>query len=137
MAATLNRLGYRTGTGKAWRAHRVAWVRYQDRLPHCAQGHAWLTLKQAAQPVGVSATVVKRWIAHGAVPARQVVPQAPWIIQRIAWALPAVQAAVQGGRLGRRPPSCRPGPASPPAGAAPAAPAPAEPRSLQPGAGVQ
>jgi len=27
MAATLNRLGSRTGTGKTWRAHRVAGVR--------------------------------------------------------------------------------------------------------------
>src|SRR2546428_301063 len=25
IAATLNRLGYRTGTGKTWRAHRLAW----------------------------------------------------------------------------------------------------------------
>jgi hypothetical protein len=29
IAATLNRLGYRTGTGKTWRAHSVACVRYQ------------------------------------------------------------------------------------------------------------
>jgi len=28
MAATLNRLGSRTGTGKTWRAHRVVCVRY-------------------------------------------------------------------------------------------------------------
>jgi hypothetical protein len=48
-AATLNRLGYRTGTGKTWRAHSVACVRYHYRLPNFAKGHDWLTLTQAAQ----------------------------------------------------------------------------------------
>jgi hypothetical protein len=137
MAATLNRLGYRPGTGKAWRAHSVACGRYQYRLPHCAKGHDWLTLTHAAQQLGVSATVVKRCLAHGTLPARQVVPQAPWSIQRTDLALPAVQAAVQGGHIGRRPPGFRPGPASTPAGAAPAATAPAETRSPKLVSGVQ
>lgn len=70
IAATLNRLGYRTGTGKTWRAHSVACVRYQYRLPNFAKGHDWLTLTQAAQQLGVSATVVKRCIAQGTLPAR-------------------------------------------------------------------
>jgi hypothetical protein len=143
IAATLNRLGYRTGTGKTWRAHSVAWVRYQYRLPNFAKGHDWLTLTQAAQQLGVSATVVKRGIAQGTLPARQVVPQAPWIIQRIDLALPAVQAAVQGVRTGRRQPGLRPGPpewpgsASPQAGANHAAAALAEMRSPQLVAGEQ
>jgi hypothetical protein len=109
IAATLNRLGYRTGTGNTWRAHSVACVRYQYRLPNFAKGHDWLTLKQAAQQLGVSATMVKRCIAQGTLPARQVVPQAPWIIQRTALALPAVQAAVQVVRMGRRQPGLHPG----------------------------
>lgn len=49
IAATLNRLGYRTATGKTWRAHSVASMRYTHRLPHVAQGQEWLTLEQAAQ----------------------------------------------------------------------------------------
>jgi hypothetical protein len=102
-----------------------------------AKGHAWLTLKQAAQQLGGSPTVVKRCMAHGTLPARQVVPQAPWIIQRTALALPAVQAAVQGVRMGHRPPGFRPRPASPPAGAAHTATAPAEPRSPKLVSGVQ
>jgi hypothetical protein len=52
IAATLNRLGYRTGTGKTWRAHSVACVRYQYRLPNFPKGTAWLTRKQAAQRWG-------------------------------------------------------------------------------------
>jgi hypothetical protein len=103
IAATLNRLGYRTGTGKTWRAHSVACVRYHYRLPNFAKGHDWLTLTQAAQQLGGSATGIKRCIAQGTLPARQVVPHAPWIIQRTALALPAVQATVQGVRTGRRP----------------------------------
>lgn len=49
IAATLNRLGYRTGTGKTWRAHSVACVRYQSRLPNVPKGTDWLTLSQAAR----------------------------------------------------------------------------------------
>jgi len=49
IAATLNRLGYRTGTGRSWRAHSVACVRYQYRLENFDKGRDWLTLKQAAR----------------------------------------------------------------------------------------
>jgi len=81
IAATLNRLGYRTGTGKTWRAHSVACVRYQYRLPNFSKGTDWLTLSQAARQLGVSATVLKRLIRQRILPASQVVPFAPWIIQ--------------------------------------------------------
>jgi len=118
IAATLHRLGDRTGTGQPWRAHSIAGVRYPYRLPNFTKEHDSLTLTQAAQQLGISPTVVKRGIAQGLFPARQVVPQAPWIIQRTALALPAVQAAVQGGRPGRCPPGLRPGP---PAWSGPAA----------------
>jgi DNA invertase Pin-like site-specific DNA recombinase len=142
IAATLNRLGYRTGTGKTWRAHSVACVRYQYRLPNFAKGHDWLTLTQAAQQLEVSATVVKRCIAQGLLPARQVVPYAPWIIQRTDLTLPAVQAAVQAVHLGHRQRGCLPGApewpdrAAPPGGAADAA-GRAETRSSQRLAGAQ
>ena len=132
IAATLNRVGYRTGTGKTWRAHSVACVRYHYRLPHFAKGHDWLTLTQAAQQLGVSATVVKRCIAQGTLPARQVVPYAPWIIQRTDLALPAVQTVVQGVRTGRHHLSLRlrqpEGPGQ--AGAEPVVAAPGETHSL-------
>jgi hypothetical protein len=101
IAATLNRLGDRTGTGKPWRAHSVACVRYHYRLPNFAKGHDWLTRTQAAQQLGVSATRIKRCIAQGILPACQGVPYAPWIIQRTDLALPAVQVVVQGVHTGR------------------------------------
>jgi hypothetical protein len=142
LAATLKRVGSRPGTGTTWRAHRVAWVRSPDRLPHGAQGHDWLTRTQAAQQWGGSATVVTRGLAHGTFPARHVVPSAPWIIQRTAGALPAVHAVVQSGRPGRYQVGLRlgqpewPGHACPQAGAEQGVAAPGEPHSLtrRPGA---
>ena len=52
IAATLNRLGYRTGTGKTWRAHSVQNVRYHHRLPNYTKGQDWLTVEQAAEGSG-------------------------------------------------------------------------------------
>jgi hypothetical protein len=48
IAATLHRFGSRTGTGKTWRAHSVACVRYQYRLPNVPKEQDWLTLEHAA-----------------------------------------------------------------------------------------
>jgi hypothetical protein len=114
LAATLNRLGYRTGTGKTWRAHSVACVRYQYRLPNYPKGKDWLTLRQAAAQLGGRKTVIVRLIAQGTWPASQVVPQAPWIIQRSDLALTTVHAAVQAVQAGRRRPRLRPKPSEVP-----------------------
>jgi hypothetical protein len=100
-AATLNRLGYRTGTGKTWRVHSVASVRYQYRLPNFPKGKDWLTLRQTAEQLEVSETMVKRLSTQGTLPASQVVPSAPWIIRRADLDLAAVHAegqAVQASR---------------------------------------
>jgi DNA invertase Pin-like site-specific DNA recombinase len=94
-AATLNRLGSRTGTGKAWRAHSIASVRSQYRLPNFAKGTDWLTLKQAAQELGGSESVVKRLITQGTLAASQAVALAPWVIRRADLDLRAVQSEVQ------------------------------------------
>jgi DNA invertase Pin-like site-specific DNA recombinase len=101
-AATLNRLGYRTGTGKTWRAHSVANLRYYHRLPNYEKGAAWLTVETAASALRVSHTVVRRLIAEKILPATQVVPLAPRIIDREALGLPAVQAAVEAVHAGRQ-----------------------------------
>jgi DNA invertase Pin-like site-specific DNA recombinase len=131
IAATLNRLGYRTATGKTWRAHSVANMRYTHRLPHVTKGQEWLTLEQAAQHLGVRAPVLRRLIRHGTLPARQVVPGAPWIIHVRDLALLAVQTEVQAVRGGRRSPGRHPGQAASPPRDAPAVAAPAEARRLQ------
>jgi DNA invertase Pin-like site-specific DNA recombinase len=108
-AATLNRLGYRTGTGKTWRAHSVANLRYSHRLPNYEKGVAWLTVEQAAAALDVSHTVIRRRIAAGTLPATQVVPRAPRIIARESLSLAGVQAAVQAVHAGRQPRRPTPG----------------------------
>ena len=101
-AATLNRLGYRTGTGKTWRAYSVANMRYYHRLPNYEKGVAWLTVEQASAELNVSHTVIRRLIAEKTLPATQVVPLAPWIIARESLSLSDIQAAVDAVRQGRQ-----------------------------------
>lgn len=101
-AATLNRLGYRTGTGKTWRAHSVGNFRYYHELPNYEKGADWLTVEQAAVALKVSHTVIRRLIADKTLPATQVVALAPWIISRESLSLPAVQAAVNAVHEGRQ-----------------------------------
>jgi DNA invertase Pin-like site-specific DNA recombinase len=108
IAATLNRLGYRTGTGKTWRAHSVQNVRYHHRLPNYTKGKDWLTVEGAARVLEVSETVVRRLIKQRVLPARQIIALAPWIIARADLDLTAVQAAVMAVREGRRLPKNSP-----------------------------
>lgn len=102
IAAVLNRLGYKTGQGKSWHAHRVANLRHYHRLPSYHKRADWLTLEQTAIRLGVSNTVVSRLIKEGTLPATQVVRYAPWIIEVANLELPAVQAEVQAVREGRK-----------------------------------
>jgi len=125
IAATRQRLGSRTATGKTWRAHRVASMRSTPRLPHVAQGQEWLTLEHAAQHLGVRGPVIRRLLRHGTLPARQVVPSAPWMIHTSDLALLAVQTEGQAVPVGRRP-----GQPASPAGDAHAVASPAETCSL-------
>ena len=84
VAASLNRMGMRTGQAKSWTAHRV----YSIRRVHGIHAYRsaekdgkWLTMSEAATSLGVSAHVVRRLIRDGVLPAEQVVPDAPWQIQ--------------------------------------------------------
>ena len=77
IAAILNRLGYKTGQGKSWHAHRVASLRSYHRLPSYHKRADWVTLEGAAERLGVSNTVVKRLVKAGTLPAKQVVRYAP------------------------------------------------------------
>lgn len=102
IAAILNRLGYKTGQGKSWHAHRVANLRHYHRLPKYEKRTDWVTLEQAAKQLQVSNTVVSRLIKEGTLPAKQVVRYAPWIIEIADLDLQVVQNAVQAVRKGRK-----------------------------------
>lgn len=102
IAAILNRLGYKSGQGKSWHAHRVANLRYYHQLPKYEKCADWVTLGQAAAILNVSNTVVSRLIKEETLPARQVVRYAPWIIEAADLELPAVQRAVSAVHEGRK-----------------------------------
>jgi len=102
IAATLNRLGYKTGAGKTWRLHSVYSARYHYKLTNHRKENLWLTVEGAAQELAVSHTVVRRLIREGTLPATQVVETAPWIIEREALLLAAVISEVTRIRSGRQ-----------------------------------
>jgi DNA invertase Pin-like site-specific DNA recombinase len=102
IAAILNRLGYKSGQGKSWHAHRVANLRHYHRLPKYDKRTDWVTLEQAATRLKVSNTVISRLIKESTLPAKQVVRYAPWIIEIADLELPQVQRAVQAVHDGRK-----------------------------------
>jgi len=84
IAATLNRMGVRTGQGKTWTAHRVGSIRKvhgMHAFRSAEKGGEWLTMREAAAKLGVTSHVIRRLIQHSVLPAEQVVPGAPWQIQ--------------------------------------------------------
>lgn len=83
VAATLNRMGLKTGQGLSWSAKRVA----SHRRTHGIAGYEsklkdgrCLTMSEAAAQLGVSHYAIRCLIKTGVLPARQVVMDAPWQI---------------------------------------------------------
>ena len=98
IAATLNRLGLRTGHGNSWSEMRVYWARYHHHLPAYDPNLASttvLTLEKAARRLGVSPTTVRRLIKNKIIPAHQVVPSAPWEVRAETLESEAVRSAIQ------------------------------------------
>jgi len=83
IAATLNRLAFRTGTGNTWNEGRVRSVRSYHQLPGYdakTSTRQTLTLEEASERLAVSHKVVRRLIDSKKISATQVVPWAPWEI---------------------------------------------------------
>ena len=102
IAATLNRLGFKTGSGKTWRLHSVYNARYIHRLTNYRKENAWVTVEQAARELGVSHTVIRRLIREGTLPATQVMESTPWIIPRESLTLTSVKSEVAAVHSGRQ-----------------------------------
>jgi hypothetical protein len=80
IAATLNRLGLKTGTGSTWIEGRIRTVRSYHNLPTYdakTSNKTTITLEEACQKLGVTHKVVRRLIESKKLPATQVVPCAP------------------------------------------------------------
>ena len=80
IAASLNRMGMRTGQGKSWTAHRVSSLRrvHGIRAYRSAEKNGeWLTLSEAAAKLGVSHHRMRALVKAGVVIAEQVMRGAP------------------------------------------------------------
>ncbi|MQW87603.1 recombinase family protein, partial [Sinorhizobium saheli] len=81
IAATLNRMGFPTGQGKTWTAHRVRSVRYVrgiDAYRSADKNGEWLTQAEAAKALAVSSHMIRKLVSTGVLPAVQIVPRAPY-----------------------------------------------------------
>jgi DNA invertase Pin-like site-specific DNA recombinase len=82
IAATLNRLGMRTGVGNTWDKDRVRSLRHYHQFPNFdpQQPRITISLKEAARRLQVCEMSVRHMIAEKKLPATQVVEYAPWEI---------------------------------------------------------
>jgi excisionase family DNA binding protein len=111
IAASLNRMGMRTGQGKTWTAHRVGSLRRVHGIHAYLSAETdgeWLTMRDAAAALGVSSHTIRRLIQAGVLPAAQVVPDAPYQIRSSDLHSQAVTTAIA--RKGRPCRSESPGP---------------------------
>jgi len=107
VAATLNRLGLRTGAGNTWNEARVRSAREYQQLPAFDPSHPrkdFVTLREAAQRLGLSLTIVRRMIAENKLPASQVIMCAPWQIPAEALQSETVRTEVENIKNGVRAP---------------------------------
>jgi DNA invertase Pin-like site-specific DNA recombinase len=97
IAASLNRMGMRTGQGKTWTAHRVSSLRRVHGIHaylSAEKDGEWLTMRDAAAALAVSSYTIRRLIKTGVLPAVQVVPDAPYQIRSSDLHSQAVTAVV-------------------------------------------
>jgi excisionase family DNA binding protein len=84
IAASLNRMGMRTGQGKSWNAKRVGSLRRVHDIHayrSADKNGEWLTMSEAAAKLGVTNHVIRRLIHDRILAAEQVVPGAPYQIK--------------------------------------------------------
>jgi excisionase family DNA binding protein len=85
IAAILNRSGKLTGRGATWTRTNVCGLRKSNDIPVYREGEraerGQVTLDEAADILKVSRTTAYRMVSRGVLPAQQLCPGAPWIIQ--------------------------------------------------------
>lgn len=85
IAASLNRMGLRTGRNNTWNAKRVNAARHIHGIDGCFsvdKSGEWCTMLEAAKELGVSRHTIGRLLSDQTLPAHQVVPRAPYQIRR-------------------------------------------------------
>jgi DNA invertase Pin-like site-specific DNA recombinase len=84
IAASLNRMGMRTGQDKSWTAHRVSSIRRVHGIHayrSAEKNGEWLTMSEAAAKLGVNPHRIRALIKAGLITAEQVVKGAPYQIR--------------------------------------------------------
>lgn len=85
IAAILNRAGKRTARGHTWSENRVRVFRNDHNIPTYRQGEraegGEVTVREAAAILAVHNMTLLRLIRRGVLPARQLAPGTPWVIQ--------------------------------------------------------
>ena len=84
IAASLNRMGMRTGQGKSWTAKRVSSLRRVHGIHayrSAEKDGEWLTMSEAAALLRTTSHSIRKLIKDGILPAEQVVADAPWQIR--------------------------------------------------------
>jgi hypothetical protein len=97
IAASLNRMGMRTGQGMTWNAQRVSTVRREHGIHayrSAEKNGEWLTMSEAAKLVGVTRYFIRRLINERILHADQVVPDAPYQIRASDLQSEVVAAAI-------------------------------------------
>ena len=98
IAATLNRLAIPTGLGNTWTPGRVTAYRHTTGIPASAAALGdgrYLTVLDAASKLGTTRYMIRALIHARILPARQVVPAAPWQILATDLELPTVHQALR------------------------------------------
>jgi len=98
VAATLNRMGMRTGQGKTWTGHRVSSLRRVHQIDGYRSASRtdgeWLTMSEAAAKFGVTNHKIRRVVEAGILPTEQIMPGAPHQIRAADLEKPDVRAAI-------------------------------------------
>ena len=86
IAGILNRQGRRTASGERFTANQVGSLRRYRNIPRYEPPTEpptgdLLTLKEAAQSLGLAASTLHRWINDGFLAGEQITPGAPWRIR--------------------------------------------------------
>ncbi|MCF8710381.1 recombinase family protein, partial [Rhizorhapis sp. SPR117] len=98
LAVSLNRMLCRTNDGKTWTTVRVKEMRERLDLPEYDQAISdgkTISLSKAAEQLGICIGSAKKMALKGILPATQIMPGAPWLVEVDALASESVQIGVQ------------------------------------------
>lgn len=83
IAASFNRLGLKTGKGNNWTEIRVRNLRRENNVPILSKApeRTWRTMDEAAEILGISNASTRTLVRNKILPARQIIPGSPWMIE--------------------------------------------------------